>query len=54
MMLVESNGVLDRVDGNHLVPSTVNIFQPEQQTVTHFMKLLLKRTIKIQLLFICV
>lgn len=43
MMLVESVAVLDGVDGNHLVPPAIDVFQPEQQTVAHLMEVLLVR-----------
>lgn len=43
MMLVESVTVLDGVNGNHLVPPAVDVFQPEQQTVAHLMEVLLVR-----------
>lgn len=41
MMLMESVTVLDGVNGNNLIPPTVDVFQPEQQTMTHLMKILL-------------
>lgn len=43
MMLVESVTVLDGVNGNHLVPPAVDVFQPEQQTVAHLVEVLLVR-----------
>lgn len=43
MMLMESVTVLDGVNGNHLIPPAVDVFQPEQQTMTHLMEVLLVR-----------
>lgn len=43
MMLMECITVLDGVNGNHLIPPAVDVFQPEQQTVTHLMEVLLIR-----------
>lgn len=43
MMLMECITVLDGVNRNHLIPPAVNVFQPEQQTVTHLMEVLLIR-----------
>lgn len=40
VMLVESVAVLDRVNGNHLVPPAVDVFQPEQQPVAHLVEIL--------------
>lgn len=39
-MLVESVTVLDGVDGNHLIPPAVDVFQPEQQAVAHLVEIL--------------
>jgi len=50
MMLMECVTVLDRVDGNHLVPPAINIFQPKQQAMAHLMKILLYRNVNTQLL----
>lgn len=43
VMLMESITVLDGINGNHLIPPAIDVFQPEQQTVTHLMKFLLIR-----------
>lgn len=43
MMLVESVTVLDGVNGNHLIPPAVNVFQPEQQPMAHLVEVLLVR-----------
>lgn len=40
VMLVEGVAVLDRIDGNHLIPPAVDVLQPEQQTVAHLMEVL--------------
>lgn len=40
MMLMEGVTVLDRIDGNHLIPPAVDVLQPEQQTVAHLMEVL--------------
>lgn len=39
-MFVKGITVLDWVNWDNLIPSAINIFQPEEQTVTHFMKVL--------------
>lgn len=43
MMVMESVTVLDGVNGDHLVPPAVDVFQPEQQTMAHLMEILLIR-----------
>lgn len=43
-MLMECIAVLNRVDGNHLIPPAVDVFQPEQQTVTRLVEVLLIRS----------
>jgi len=47
-MLVESVTVLDGVDGNHLVPPAVDVFQPQQQAVTHLVEVLRIRRVEPQ------
>lgn len=39
-MLMESIAVLDGVNGNHLIPPAVDVFQPEQQAVAHLVEIL--------------
>ena len=43
MMLVERVTVLDGVNGDHLIPPAVDVFQPEQQTVTQLVEVLLNQ-----------
>lgn len=43
MMLMESVTVLDGINGYHLIPPAVDVFQPKQQTMAHLMEVLLMR-----------
>lgn len=40
MMLMESVTVLDGVNGNHLIPPAIDVFQPEQKAVAHLVEIL--------------
>lgn len=46
MMFVKSITVLDRINRDDLIPSAIDVFQPEEQTVARLMKVLVGINLK--------